>query len=341
MGFTPLYRKATYRQGRAALWVSRCESCLRLISLLAIGYKKVLDMAGYAKIWTTIYSSGSYLSLSGLERGIFLQLIILCKLHRDDGKITVENYSQLGHMLGIERRTCARVVSRLVGKMLLKLTPKHEKGPGGAHVASSSMVELPQHGSKITDKVFVIEIPKYVFWQQLRRWSDSKITEAKQENSRPRAEQKRSEQSIAEQTANLNVDNSRKRMIVEPSGNQKLDSYRQWKLDNYDDLLKLSEQYEKQGGIEWVKPHTQDIETDIIENPVKYLQIGGQKWLNWVKGWLKRSAEQNQTGNSGLKEPMSADEEEQHYKQHRDNASTRGSSDPTALGEAIKKATGE
>ena len=298
-------------------------------------------MAGYVKLWTTVYSSREYLSLSGLERGIFLQLIILCKLQRDDGQIVVENYSQLGHLLAVERRTCARVVSKLVGKMLLKVTPPVRENAECARGVSSSMAKLLLTDGKNPDRIIVLEIPKYKFWQDLRTWKNGKITVQESKKSRGRGEVSRGEVSRGEVSTGsgelANVDNSKEKKETTSS---KLDDYRKWKTDHQAELVAISETYSKLGGVEWVKSHTQDIERDIILNPVKYEPISGETWANWVKGWLKRSAEAPEAKESLPTSPITAEQEAKHYEQHKDTARSRGGSEPTSIGDVIKKETG-
>lgn len=68
-------------------------------------------MASYPKIWTTIMFEEWFVEMSCLERGIMLQLLLLCKIQGDSGTIRVRNWSHLAHDLGLNRKTLSRTAS--------------------------------------------------------------------------------------------------------------------------------------------------------------------------------------------------------------------------------------
>ena len=69
-------------------------------------------MAGYVKIWTAILSDEKFLSLSALERGVFLQLIVSCKSQGDDGYVRVRSVAGVGLMCGCDRSTSAKCLRK-------------------------------------------------------------------------------------------------------------------------------------------------------------------------------------------------------------------------------------
>lgn len=62
----------------------------------------------YAKVWTDIFNDEWFVGLTGLQRSIWLQLIVLCKQRGDTGHVVVASWSALGHELGIDRGTLRR-----------------------------------------------------------------------------------------------------------------------------------------------------------------------------------------------------------------------------------------
>lgn len=76
-------------------------------------------MAGYVKVWTSLRSNDKYLSLPGLHRGAYHQLLLWCKDQRDDGVITASGWTQVGVELGVDRRTARHICDNLAAKLLL------------------------------------------------------------------------------------------------------------------------------------------------------------------------------------------------------------------------------
>lgn len=82
-------------------------------------------MAGYVKIWTTIRTNHEFLSLSLSERGIYLQLIIIAKDQRDDGKIAAK-MSGLCSDCGCDVRTLSKSLTKLSQKCMLTFKKSDE-----------------------------------------------------------------------------------------------------------------------------------------------------------------------------------------------------------------------
>lgn len=99
-------------------------------------------MPGYVKIWTTILADEKFLSLTGNQRSIYLQLLLICKDQSDDAQVRFKSYSQAAHAFGADDSTTTRA--------LLKLH-------------SLSLIEL----DKGVHNVLIITLPNYEYYQGL------------------------------------------------------------------------------------------------------------------------------------------------------------------------------
>jgi hypothetical protein len=321
MGTNSLCQKAAYHQGRASRKGSRSGSRLRVISLLAIGYKKVVGMAGYPKIWTTLWTSPDFQGLPGTARGVLIQLIIWCKHERDDGLVLAKSYSNLSAQLGFSRQAVTRLIAKLVTECYIELS-KTSSG--------QLMIRLPMYDE--SQRVTAKEMTK-----RRRKWT-GKVSKSDTLQPTTRPDQTRPDQSTPKEIAPVqNGQREKEKEREEPkmresSDCEKLDAFRDWKAkeENHEALMTLAEVYESFGGAEWVRSHTLDIEHDIVMNQQKYLGLGGEKWLKWIEEWLKVAAETGDYGNYGQAEPMSEHEEKQHYEYHKVKAGSRGKSKGTA-----------
>jgi len=79
-------------------------------------------MAGYAKIWTSIWNDKWYKSLSCLQRGLWLQLIAYAKFAGDTGAINQRNFAELSGIFGLDDSTTAKNLRKFaeVGKITLE-----------------------------------------------------------------------------------------------------------------------------------------------------------------------------------------------------------------------------
>lgn len=131
-------------------------------------------MAGYVKIWTTIRTNPEFLSLSLSQRGIYLQLIIIAKDQRDDGKI-VAKMSGLCSDCGCDARTLNTTLTKLSQKCMLDF-------------------------KKTDEGVVEVKLPNYKQWQE---FTVNDVIRRKSKNVAnmcpTRAEQSKPDQSRAEQ----------------------------------------------------------------------------------------------------------------------------------------------
>lgn len=131
-------------------------------------------MAGYVKIWTTIRTNHEFLSLSLSERGIYLQLIIIAKDQRDDGKIAAK-MSGLCSDCGCDVRTLNKSLTKLSQKCMLTF-------------------------KKSDEGVVEVRLPNYKQWQEFTVNEVVSRERKNVANMRPtRAEQSKPDQTRAEQ----------------------------------------------------------------------------------------------------------------------------------------------
>jgi hypothetical protein len=67
-------------------------------------------MAGYAKMWDIADSSRWFSSLRLIERGMWWELIRLCKKNGDTGTLVVQNSRKFAQLVGAEYRTCDKIL---------------------------------------------------------------------------------------------------------------------------------------------------------------------------------------------------------------------------------------
>ncbi len=129
---------------------------------------------------------------NGLQRGCYLQLLLLCKDGADNGHLCYKNVTELSVLLSIDVRTTRKVVTFL---------------------RQNCCINVP----KSTDGLFRIFVPKYVFYQELDARDHAKHIQTKDVDSPPKSvlpdqtilNQTRPDQSKSE-TDSLDLDDLRK-----------------------------------------------------------------------------------------------------------------------------------
>lgn len=97
-------------------------------------------MAGYLKLWTTLSDNENFLSLSGSQRGLYIQILLAIKKGRDDGTVGYSSWVDLGSATGIEGKTARKNLDILQENSLLTYTTN-------------------------SNKVILIKVPNYKHWQ--------------------------------------------------------------------------------------------------------------------------------------------------------------------------------
>jgi hypothetical protein len=69
-------------------------------------------MAGYVKIWTDIWNDDWFISLSAIERSVFLQMVIFAKQMGDTGTIFVKNATTLCKLFNVSRTSLRRIMTK-------------------------------------------------------------------------------------------------------------------------------------------------------------------------------------------------------------------------------------
>ena len=139
-------------------------------------------MAGYLKLWTTLLSNEAYVSLPATAKALYYHVLLRAKEQRDDGTLVARSEHALGMEVGMDRRTCSKMLTKLHAVCLLSVS-KNDLG------------------------AITIEIPNYKHWQNL----DVKGLRQSVDKSRgrfppTRAEQSRPEQSRPEQSSGEDAD---------------------------------------------------------------------------------------------------------------------------------------
>ena len=118
-------------------------------------------MSGYPKIWTSIMDEDWWKLANGIQRGCYLQLLLLCKSGADSGHLCYKNVIELSVLFAIDRRTTNKVLTFLSQNCCINVTyedggllrikvPKYKFYQGldakahAKHMASKSAVSPPK-----------------------------------------------------------------------------------------------------------------------------------------------------------------------------------------------------
>lgn len=82
-------------------------------------------MRGYAKIWTDCFNDPWFLSLSALQRGIWLQLIIYAKMVGDTGVVSGRSISSLAVLSGCDDSSMAKNLRKFAIDERITLKEQH------------------------------------------------------------------------------------------------------------------------------------------------------------------------------------------------------------------------
>jgi hypothetical protein len=107
----------------------------------------------FVKIYTKILNDEWYLSLSGIQRSIFLQLIIAIKARTDAGYLCTSSVQHLAVEFGVNRRTLDRFLAKMqlkwpgsvqhLGQGVVKRVVKIPRGSApGANCVSKSIIRI-------------------------------------------------------------------------------------------------------------------------------------------------------------------------------------------------------
>ena len=130
-------------------------------------------MAQFAKIWTTIFDDEWFLSLSGNQRSIFLQLIILAKRNSDTGTVRTRSVQSLSDECSVSRQTMTRMLAKMQAKWA-----------GSVH--------------RVDNGITVIALPNYKKYQELRTIKSNIGTNNREQSrlDKSRAEQIRKDTTV-------------------------------------------------------------------------------------------------------------------------------------------------
>jgi hypothetical protein len=81
-------------------------------------------MSGYPKIWTLILDDPWFISLSGTQRGIFLQFILLARRSSKDGEFSARSVRELAARCGVDRDTMSVTLRKFRQDLKIELVEK-------------------------------------------------------------------------------------------------------------------------------------------------------------------------------------------------------------------------
>lgn len=241
-------------------------------------------------------------SLTCAERGLFLQLLILCKMGSDNGHVCVSSMSELAATCSVHRSTCAKFVTKL------------------AQMATV-VVSKSRHGS------LDIYIPKYVHWQGLTAkdvHNEMKSGVEKSTQKSRQAEQSRAEQSKPKQSS------------APTTKLEKLNQYISSHQEQIRDKATIAcGSFPGDGWIRTALAEMRDYVKDNEDNPKYTMERPGGRMLNWFKTAKKIQDEKKDREKNKFNVYRSDGT-------HFEDAPRRSGpgSDLTALGEVVKKITG-
>ena len=235
-------------------------------------------------------------SLTCAERGLFFQLLLLCKMGDDNGHICVSGMSDLASTCGLHRSTCAKFVTKL------------------AHL-STLVVSKNQHGS------LDIFLPKYVEYQEMTAQDVHKKMRNRVE--KPTRKTRQREQTKPDQTRPEQT--TAPLIIEEPKDNRKpIEKFNQWieknQADDLTDMIKAALGVTREGLLhesewKWAKHQIDKMRVWIIGNPDKEKK----KWGRFIANWL----------NTAASDMTEKDEDVWKIRESRE----RGPSEPTKIGD--------
>ena len=259
---------------------------------------------------------------NGLQRGCYLQLLLLCKDGADNGHLCYKNVTELSVLLSIDVRTTRKVVTFL----------EH-----------NSCINAPE----CAEGLFRLFIPKYKFYQELDAKDHAKHIQSKAAKSPPKRvlpdqtrpdskpDQTKGRSLASNEAGTKTVDNSEtaediQRQIAESRASataSKMSPLRQsfedWRESDtvWLDKLRMTETLKAQiksidsaySLEEFVKSYMGDLSHDVYNRPDKFPDIpDGYGWRNLLKGYIRLGIKEKKLGNYGMKNPISASEEHKH-----------------------------
>lgn len=246
-------------------------------------------------------------SLTCNERGLFLQLLIICKETLDNGHVIVSSFTELGARCGLHRTTCAKIAAKF-------------------DTTRTVVMSKDRHGS------IDIYIPKYLEYQEMTTKDVVKMMRSNVEKPTPKSRQP--EQSKPKQTK-PNHSITRKPREPKPEDPRKpIQVLNDYIEKNQTTITAFARPYRNISENEcpswfwdWIKFEIDKMRGWIIakssDDPkYKITRPGG-----FMSGWLKRAAG-SLTG---------ADEEAE----RKENQQVRGSSDLLPLEDILDKIDGK
>jgi len=78
-------------------------------------------MAGYVKVWVSHWTEDWFVEMTCLERGVWLQLLIIAKQDGDTGRIFLRNFPQASSKLGLDGKTLRKILGKFQNRKIIEL----------------------------------------------------------------------------------------------------------------------------------------------------------------------------------------------------------------------------
>lgn len=157
-------------------------------------------MPVYAKIWTEIESDNWFVGLSCLQRGVWLQLIVMAKNRGDTGELSFRSWRAAGESLGLDAGTCKKTLRFFSDPSEKTASTEDTRKKSLRDFSSTSKIILEE----VSNGTLRIVIPKYHYYQHLRKPKEYNancdIPAVKPAEIRQLSEQSITEHSISEQS---------------------------------------------------------------------------------------------------------------------------------------------
>lgn len=109
-------------------------------------------MAGYAKIWTSIFNDPWFLGLSATARGVWLQLLVWAKMVGDTGSVSGRSWAAMGSAWGCDGKTCRKFLRKFRDDGKISFTEDEQSG-------ITIVVANYQYYQKVTAKELSLQTP--------------------------------------------------------------------------------------------------------------------------------------------------------------------------------------
>ncbi len=217
----------------------------------------------YAKIWTRTLEDAWFMSLTGIERGVFLQFIIMAK-GAENSAPKFKSWRAMGLACGVDGKSVRKIVGKFRTNGKIYFT-EDENG------------------------IIEVRIAKFLFWQSLKPNKEGRETLRKI----PHGEEKSTE------LPHLQKQEANKTEAVVTPAQQLLANFNDWMVRNKDDIVSAFEVgYAHVGGVSMLRSVADEIREAILMCPtdIRWEQHrNNQTWGNCIRAWNRNKIRAGET----------------------------------------------